>query len=109
GSQRSSSASNRGRKMDRLPGDRGGRLRAPGSDRFQVRSQDKSHMMLLLSRAGLRYREKAIGPGAQTERRGEGWAGKAPAWRPDFAGRLTRAFAKLLQASICGACSRRWY
>jgi hypothetical protein len=27
-------------------------------------------MMLLLSRAGLRYNEKAIDPGVQTERRG---------------------------------------
>jgi hypothetical protein len=33
-------------------------------------------MMLLLSRIGLRYREKAIAVGAQTERRGEARAGR---------------------------------
>ena len=42
-----------------------GRLCAPprlGAERFKFRSQDENNMMLLLSRAGLRYNEKAIAP-----------------------------------------------
>src|SRR5262249_61060264 len=31
---------------------------------------EENHMMLLLSRAGLRYNKAASGPGAETERRG---------------------------------------
>jgi hypothetical protein len=34
--------------------------------------------MFLLSRAGLRYEEKAISPGAQTERRGDAGPGESP-------------------------------
>jgi hypothetical protein len=32
---------------------------------------------------GLRDNEKAITPGAQTERRGGAWAGEGRAWRPE--------------------------
>jgi len=44
--------------------------RAAGAGRFQFRSQEENDMVFLLSRAGLRYNEKAIATGAQTERRG---------------------------------------
>src|SRR5437588_481711 len=40
------------------------------------RCQEGSHMMHLLLGSGLRYHEKANGPGAQTERRGEA----GPVW-----------------------------
>jgi ribosomal protein L4 len=44
-------------------------------------------MMHLLSGAGLHYNEKANVPGAQTERRGEAWAGEELAWRQNLTGR----------------------
>jgi hypothetical protein len=37
---------------------------------------------------GLRYHKKAIYPGAQTERRGEAWAGEGLAWRQNLTGRF---------------------
>jgi hypothetical protein len=43
-------------------------------------------MMYLLSGAGLRWNEKAKVPGAQTERRGEAWAGAGLAWRQNLTG-----------------------
>jgi hypothetical protein len=45
-------------------------------------------MMYLLSGAGLRYNERAIAAGAQTERRGEAWAGEGLAWRQNLTGRF---------------------
>jgi len=36
---------------------------------------------------GLRYNEKANAAGAQTERRGEAWAGEELAWRQNLTGR----------------------
>jgi hypothetical protein len=51
------------------------------ADRFPFRSQDENNMIFLLSRAGLRYNEKAIVTGAQTERRGMALAGEELAWR----------------------------
>ena len=53
--------------------------RAAGAERFEFRSQEENNMMLLLSRAGLRYNEKAIAParrpiaGAVPGRRGLAW------------------------------------
>src|SRR5262249_26052981 len=44
-------------------GDRGGR----------ERRQEENRMVHLLSENGLRYNERAIDPGAQTERRGKAW------------------------------------
>jgi hypothetical protein len=69
-SVRSSSASSRGRK--RSAAVRRRTLRA----RFEVRFRrnDEIHMMLLLSRTGLRQSEDAIAAGAQTER----WGGARP-------------------------------
>ena len=52
---------------------------AAGAERFEFRSQEENNMMLLLSRAGLRYNEKAIAPacrpiaGAVPGRRGLAW------------------------------------
>jgi hypothetical protein len=49
--------------------------------------QKENHIMLLLSGAGLRYNENASASGAQTERRGEAWAGEGLAWRQNLTGR----------------------
>ena len=62
------------------------RRRAAGAERFEFRSQEENNMMLLLSRAGLRYNEKAIAPGADRSpercRAGGGLlGGKDPAGR----------------------------
>jgi hypothetical protein len=48
---------------------------------------------------GLRYNDKAITPGAQTERRGEALAGAGSAWRRIRTGRFTFFYS---------ARSRRW-
>ncbi len=77
--QRSSIASSRGRRLARWRGDVCVRRAAAGAERFQFRSQEENNMMFLLSRAGLRYNEKAIAParrpiaGAVPGRRGLAW------------------------------------
>src|SRR5262249_16240322 len=63
----------------RMRGNAGNRLLVPEENRFRLHSQEENHMMLLLSRAGLRYNENAIAPGAQTERPGLAWAGEGSA------------------------------
>jgi len=58
------------------------------SDRRRFRSQEENHMSDVLSRIGLRYKEKAIDLGAQTERRVEGCAAEGSARRRYLSGYL---------------------
>src|SRR6516225_4796328 len=74
GVRRSSSASSRGPKPARWREDVGVRRRGAGAEPFQFRSQEENDMILLLSRAGLRYNGKAI-----TSARRPG-AGMVPGW-----------------------------
>src|SRR5262249_33630686 len=79
GSQRSSSASNLGRKRA-LAGRCGARFCEARVD-VRLRSQEVKTMMLLLARTGLRDEDNATGPGAQTERRGvASRRASAPEW-----------------------------
>jgi hypothetical protein len=74
GKQRSSSTSKRGRKRVGFRllafGFRKPLAIADGRCPIAAASQEENHMMFLLSGTGLRYNEKAIAAGAQTERRG---------------------------------------
>jgi hypothetical protein len=47
--------------------------------------------LVLSFQIGLRYKEEANAPGAQTERRGEAWAGEELAWRQNLTGRFVAA------------------
>src|SRR5262249_10058357 len=69
-SERSSSASTRGRKVERWREDAWLRRQAAGAERFQFRSQEENDMIILLSSAGLRYNEKTI---VQRADRAPGW------------------------------------
>lgn len=53
----------------RKRGDVGVHRRAADAERFPFCSQEENSLMILLSRAGLRYNENAIAAGAQTEHR----------------------------------------
>src|SRR5262249_61353913 len=73
GSARSSSRSSSRRHEARRPGARGWPRDGGGHVAWCLRRRKKLNMVVLLYRTGLRYNDKVITPGAQTERRGEAW------------------------------------
>src|SRR5262249_34639135 len=65
GTARSSSASSRGQKLVRWPGNVCLPRRGAGAEVLQFRSQVENDMKCLLSRAGLRYKEDPIVAGGR--------------------------------------------